>query len=190
MNKKIYLLPLLLLVALFTTSCEETKEAGKYDNWEARNQAFRDSLQQVYDAKTDPELLAFTPMINQRVTIFYKKKISNDTGAIPLYTSTVSVFYRGTFFTGEMFDQNFTGTDPGPFDRPNTWTVQGFIDTNKPAVAGFAEVLQRMRVGERWLVYFPWQLCYGASGNTDGNVFIPGYSSLIFDIQLESIVEE
>ncbi|MEG0038216.1 MAG: peptidylprolyl isomerase, partial [Bacteroides sp.] len=53
MNKKIYLLPLLLLVALFTTSCEETKEAGKYDNWQPRNQAFLDSLQNVYDTKPD-----------------------------------------------------------------------------------------------------------------------------------------
>ena len=186
MNKKIYLLPLLLLAALFTTSCEETKEASKYDNWQARNEAFTDSLRQVFEAKSDPELLAFTPMINQRVTVYYKKKKSNDIGEIPLYTSDVSLFYRGTLFTGEMFDQNFTGTNPGPFDRPNTWSVEGFLTSVDPAVSGFAEVLQLMRVGERWLVYFPWQLCYGENG-TEG---ILGYSSLIFDIQLEEIVTE
>lgn len=37
MNKKIYLLPLLLLALIFV-SCEETKEATKFDNWRARNE--------------------------------------------------------------------------------------------------------------------------------------------------------
>ena len=36
MNKKIYLLPLLLLALIFV-SCEETKEDTKFDNWRARN---------------------------------------------------------------------------------------------------------------------------------------------------------
>ena len=43
MNKKIYLLPILLLALVFT-SCEETKEVSRYDNWQARNEAFIDSL--------------------------------------------------------------------------------------------------------------------------------------------------
>lgn len=43
MNKKIYLLPLLLLALIFV-SCEETKEAGKYDNWKARGEMFIDSI--------------------------------------------------------------------------------------------------------------------------------------------------
>ncbi len=33
MNKKIYLLPLLLLALIFV-SCEETKEATKFDNYQ------------------------------------------------------------------------------------------------------------------------------------------------------------
>ncbi|MEG1562662.1 MAG: FKBP-type peptidyl-prolyl cis-trans isomerase [Bacteroides sp.] len=188
MKKKLYLIPLLLL-AVVLSSCQETPEAGKYDNWQARNEAFTDSLQQVYEAKTDPSLLAFHPMIDQRTTIFYKKKLANDTGAIPLYTSKVTVFYRGTYFTGEMFDENFTGQKPGSFDSPLTCIVDQFVV--KGGVAGWTEVLQRMRVGERWLVYFPWQLCYGANNQTgDDGSFVPGCSSMIFDMQLTSIVEE
>ena len=43
MNKKIYLLPILLLALVFV-SCEETKEVSIYDNWQERNEAFIDSL--------------------------------------------------------------------------------------------------------------------------------------------------
>ena len=161
MNKKIYLLPLLLLALIFV-SCEETKEATKFDNWRARNEGYIDSLKTVFDEKTDPELKAFEPEINPKLRIYYKKKISNDTGAIPLYTDSVNVFYRGSFIFGETFDQNFTGADPGPFDSPTKF------------------------VGERWLVYIPWELAYGASGTDD----IPGYSTLIFDMQLEEILDE
>ena len=48
------ILPLLLLaLILVTTSCEETKEAGKYDNWRARHETFIDSLAGVFAAQTD-----------------------------------------------------------------------------------------------------------------------------------------
>ena len=173
MNKKIYLLPLLLLALIFV-SCEETKEATKFDNWRARNEGYIDSLKTVFDDKKDPELKAFAPEINPKLRIYYKKKISNDTGAIPLYTDSVNVFYRGSFIFGETFDQN----------SPSKFVIQSFITVG--GVSAWAEILQRMRVGERWLVYIPWQLAYGTSGSDK----IPGYSTLIFDMQLEEILDE
>lgn len=44
-------------------------------------------------------------------------------------------------------------------------------------------MLQRMKVGERRLVYIPWSYGYGSSGS--GSIL--GYSTLIFDMQLYSI---
>ena len=35
---------LLPLAALLFASCEEVQEASKYDNWQARNEAFIDSI--------------------------------------------------------------------------------------------------------------------------------------------------
>ena len=43
MSKKIYLFSILLLALAFT-ACSETEETGKYDNWQARNEAFIDSI--------------------------------------------------------------------------------------------------------------------------------------------------
>ena len=37
-------LPFVLLLAGVFVSCEENLEAGKYDNWQERNQAFADSI--------------------------------------------------------------------------------------------------------------------------------------------------
>ena len=47
MSKKIYLFSLVLLTLAFV-SCSETEEVGKYDNWRARNEAYIDSLANVY----------------------------------------------------------------------------------------------------------------------------------------------
>ncbi|RAZ75594.1 peptidylprolyl isomerase, partial [Klebsiella oxytoca] len=44
----------------------------------------------------------------------------------------------------------------------------------------------RMRTGERWTVYLPWDMGYGTS-DRDG---MPGYSVLVFDIKLESVVSD
>lgn len=188
MNTKIYLLPLLLLAVLFA-SCEETKEVSKYDNWRPRNQAFLDSLQNVYNTKPDHGgLKYFVPFTDSNMKIYYKEIDANSTGVRPVIPNVVSAFYRGTLYTGEKFDQNFTEEEPGPFASPTNFWVNP-IDMLKPPyiipVMGWIEALQNMRVGERWIVYLPWQMGYGESGKES----IPGYSVLIFDIQLQGIVK-
>lgn len=184
MSKKIYLFSL-VLIALAFTACSETEESTKFDNWRARNEAFMDSLQTVYDTAPDHgDLEYITPMINTNVKIFYKKKIEKETGKKPLFTDNVSVYYRGSYIFNETFDENFSGINPDvDFDQPTTFSVQGFYISTGSAVSGWADILQNMRVGERWLTYIPWQVAYGSSDNDA----IPGYSTLIFDIQLQSI---
>lgn len=183
MSKKVYLFSLVLLALAFT-ACSETEEVGKFANWQSRNESFIDSLQTVYDTAPDHGGLAYiVPMRNSGVKIFYKKKIAKETGEKPLFTDNVSVYYRGNYIIGDMFDQNFAGVDPNVnFDKPASFSVQGFY-TSSGSVSGWADILQNMRVGERWLTYIPWQVAYGSFGNDP----IPGYSTLIFDIQLESI---
>lgn len=186
MSKKIYLFSLVLLALAFT-ACSETEEATNFDNWRARNEAFIDSLQTVYDTAPDHGGLAYiVPLKNSNVKIFYKKKIAKDEGDKPLFTESVTVYYRGSYIFGEKFDENFIGVDPNiNFDYPATFSVQEFY-TTAGVVSGWADILQNMRVGERWLTYIPWQLGYGSSGSS----VIPGYSTLIFDIQLQSIEKE
>lgn len=199
MIKKIYLLPLLLFSLVFV-ACNETEEASKYDNWKVRNEAFIDSLQRVYDAAPNGPLKRIPYSHDKKVGIFYKVKESGPTttpGNEPInpayYNSIVRVFYRGIlinesvfsdaeppyYYTDlyaekdvDVFDQNFTGDVPSEFDSPYKTYVNGNI------VAGWTEILQLMRPGDRFEIYLPYQVAYGESGR-DG---ILGYTALIFDI--------
>ena len=204
MIKKLYVLPLLLL-ALSFVACDETEEPSKYDNWRERNEAFIDSLQQVVDAKSDPELKALQYRRDKKCNIFYKKIVSVPEGERPVYTSTVSCFYRGmfideaifaaapsgtTFYTTlweqlTVFDKNTMkhGYDPTPLDSPASFYIQSFYTDPVDSVPAWADILENMRVGERWEVYIPWQAAYGGSDYKD----IPGYSTLMFDIILYRI---
>lgn len=193
MNKKLYLLPLLLLAFVFT-SCEETKEASKFDNWRPRNEAFIDSLQQVYANGSDPTLKYIVPLTDPKAKIFYKDMTpaGKVLGATPQFSDSVQVYYRGSYIFNESFEQNFMGKEPNvEFDIPLDCYVSPYVERPKgwpvlTVISGWGEVFQHMKVGQLWRVYLPQEYAYGASGS--GN--IPGYSTLIFDLQLQGFVTD
>ena len=74
MNKKIYLLPILLLALVFV-SCEETKEVSIYDNWQERNEAFIDSLRNEFMTNREVSGLDTIHLLSAPDDyIFYKEK--------------------------------------------------------------------------------------------------------------------
>lgn len=196
MNKKIYLLPLLLLALVFA-SCEETKEVSIYDNWQERNEAYIDSLYNEYTTKADRGGLDTIHLMSYPEDyIFYKVKtpVMNQTGETvgydyiegyvsediqPYYTDSVYVYSKGNLIIGSQFEGNFTGVNPTVFDSPSKLYVNA-----SSTLIGRSEILQRMKVGERWEVYIPWQFGYGSSGS--GSIL--GYTTLIFDVQLYSVI--
>ena len=202
MRKGLLFLPFLLLLVGAFISCEEVEEAGKYDNWRERNEAFADSIKRLtgenYVATAEQaDAMETTASTTEGAQYVYcKKLVKNETGERPLYTgyhSTVSAFYYGTLIVGDQFDGNFDGysaldinitlsslKEPTAFDSPTTFAVASVIP-------GWTAALQLMRAGERWMLYIPWQSAYGSSGNNDGT--IPGYTALTFDLLLERIVE-
>lgn len=194
------------LAALLFVSCEEVQEASKYDNWQARNEAYIDSIAgetgKVFVAtledadRMEPGRLfaiATTSGTTAGEQYVYCKKITaNPEGRRPLYTETVSAYYYGTLITGDKFDGNFTGYSavdrqelnaedkkPTEFDAPAEFAVSGMI-------TGWTAALQLMRTGERWMLYIPYQSAYGTSGSKS----IPGYSALAFDLILDDIVTD
>ncbi len=194
------------LAALLFASCEEVQEASKYDNWQARNEAYIDSIAgetgKVFVAtledadRMEPGSLfaiATTSGTTAGEQYVYCKKITaNPDGRRPLYTESVSAYYYGTLITGDRFDGNFTGysaldqgtlnaTDKAPteFDAPSEFSVSGVI-------SGWTAALQLMKTGERWMLYIPYQSGYGTSGSGS----IPGYSALAFDLILDDIVAD
>ena len=209
------LLPFLLFAIGALVSCEEVEEASEYDNWRERNEAFIDSIRretgEIYvateeDVQRVPEGQLFAirdwqVSTNENAYYIYCKKIKAlddyTTARRPLSTETVSAYYYGTLINGLNFDGNFSGygaTDQGFLDKndaekaPTDFDSPAEFDVNSNIISGWSIVLQYMYVGERWMVYIPWQCGYGSSGSSDGN--IPGYSALAFDMQLEGVVED
>ncbi|MCR5820295.1 MAG: FKBP-type peptidyl-prolyl cis-trans isomerase [Bacteroidaceae bacterium] len=100
------------------------------------------------------------------------KVITAGTGALPKETDKVKVNYEGKLINGTMFDSSYQRGKPAEF------LVNGVIK-------GWIEALTMMPVGSKWELYIPYNLAYGERGNSN----IPGYSTLIFTVELIEIVK-
>ena len=107
------------------------------------------------------------------------KKIVTGKGDIPDYDDEVVVHYNGYFVDGYKFDSSY---DRG---TPATFPVQKVIP-------GWTEILQIMPAGSKWEVYIPYNLAYGLGGvrgQESGTYVIPPASTLIFEIELISVIK-
>ncbi len=97
--------------------------------------------------------------------------IQKGTGASPTLTDQVKTHYHGTLIDGTVFDSSY---DRG---EPITFPVTGVIQ-------GWTEALLLMKEGDKWRLFIPSDLAYGARG---AGGIIPPNTTLIFDIELISI---
>lgn len=95
------------------------------------------------------------------------------TGKSPQATDVVKVHYSGMLLDGKVFDST-AGKEPAE------------IPVNR-VIPGWSEALQKMKVGDKWRVYIPSNLGYGAQGPPGGP--IPPFATLIFDVELLEIVQ-
>ena len=79
----------------------------------------------------------------------------------------VRVHYEGSLTDGTVFDSSFERGSP-------------YVTTPEQVVPGWTEALQRMKVGDEWLLYVPPELGYGAQQSGR----IPPHSVLVFRLQL------
>ncbi len=102
--------------------------------------------------------------------ILYRVVNSGDGMGNVKMNSVVTVHYCGKLVDGREFDNSWKR------GYPEAFRVNGLIE-------GFTTALLNMHVGDRWVVYIPYELGYGhrACG------FIPGCSTLIFEIELLGI---
>lgn len=89
----------------------------------------------------------------------------------PKPSDRVKVHYHGTLIDGSIFDSSIKRGRPAQF--PVNAVIQGWI-----------EALQLMKPGDKWVLYIPQELAYGA--RSAGS--IPPYSTLIFEVELIEIL--
>jgi FKBP-type peptidyl-prolyl cis-trans isomerase FklB len=97
------------------------------------------------------------------------KILKPGTGKAPKLGDMVSVNYRGTLIDGTEFDSSYKRNKPFDFE------LGGQV------IAGWNEIVQKMKVGDRWQVFIPNELGYGARG---AGRDIKPYEALIFEIEL------
>lgn len=194
-KKYIPLILLALIAPLAMSSCSEEDDiVDEFPNWQATNEAFVDHLTDSVN-----KLLADNPLRTDWKRLKSWSKLNSEAGtnadyilvkvlessqetnaSKPLYTDSVAVHYQGrllpstNYAEGYVFDQSYYGNFNPELSRPTKMKLSELID-------GFVTAVLNMQRGDRWLVYIPYQLGYGASSS---NSAVPSYSTLVFDIAL------
>jgi FKBP-type peptidyl-prolyl cis-trans isomerase FklB len=99
------------------------------------------------------------------------KVLKAGAGKTPGPKDTVKVHYQGTLIDGTVFDSSIARGEPVEFQ------VDGVIP-------GWTEALQLMKVGDKYQLFIPSKLAYGASGAGDK---IGPNAVLVFDVELLDI---
>ena len=102
------------------------------------------------------------------------KVIKAGQGEVPKATDEVEVIYEGRLIDGTVFDatSKHGGAKTDKFRAGNL-------------IKGWTEALTTMPVGGKWQLYIPYELAYGERQAGQ----IPPYSTLVFDLELVSIVK-
>ena len=198
----------LALPAAARASCAETEQTNtEYDDWCNRNNAYftermaeaRADVAQAKAAYGDDweahcdwrtfrsAAKATDPAAPAAVTdSICCKVIDRGTGTgFPFSTDSARVNYVGRLMPSASYVNGYV------FDHSGLYATDDYVfnpDLSTPArllvsstVDGFATAVQHMRIGDRWKVFIPWQLGYGATEKNS----IPAYSTLVFDLQLK-----
>ncbi len=99
--------------------------------------------------------------------------IKEGTGPQPLVTDSVKAHYKGSLLNGKEFDNSFKRGQP--FSAPL-----------RSLIKGWQIALPLMKEGSHWRLWIPSELAYGDRGAGSD---IPGGATLIFEVELISIIK-
>lgn len=153
---KLLIYGITLLIAFAISSCEQ----NNWIDWKVQNQLWLEKN------KTNPNIQVTSTGLQYKVL---HQGIAGS--GRPNSSGYVNVSYKGRLIDGTQFDSG----------NNTTLSVSG-------VVAGFAEGLQKMNLHGDFILYIPADLGYGAEarGSEGNNNYIPPYSTLIFEVHLNS----
>ena len=181
---------MLLAMPLLFTACSETEETQEeYPDWKNKNQTFWNKL---YTETRRHATVGYTSWklfktytkqdsisgVNTDYIIVHVKQAGTGSGT-PFSTDSVSVRYTGQLLPSTSYPAGYIFDTTSPAGTTDATAGVAHMAINS-LTDGFATALQHMHIGDKWDVYVPWTLAYGAKGNKS----IPGYSVLKFEISL------
>lgn len=214
--KKAELLFLLVLMSVFVCSCSESEEEqSEFANWKENNEEYFHAIYEKATAAQKAAdgqwktLLKWSLDNSSLPEDYVVVKVISESGQTvsPLYTDSVCLHVKGslmptayhangyvflnTYFGGK--EEQEVGT---PLFMQAMGDVRGWIpltsvsartDSYPLVVDGLATALQHMHVGDRWLIYIPYQLGFGLRNVPEWGV--PAYSTLVLDVTLLRIIK-
>lgn len=129
-----------------------------------------DRLQEEYFAN----LVAQNPKVKKHPSGFYYEVLKSGTGANAKYASLIVFDYRSyTMLDGQPFDQTYGKRE----------AITHVVGT--PMFPGLIEAFQMMNKGSIYRFYFPYELAFGPQGSGS----IPGYTPMIYEVELHNIAK-
>ncbi len=98
--------------------------------------------------------------------------LQEGTGKQPTAEDTVRCHYEGTLIDGSVFDSSYQRGEPADFELSQV-------------IAGWTEGVALMKEGAKYRFFIPYQMAYGELG---AGGMIPGFSALIFDVELIKVL--
>lgn len=99
--------------------------------------------------------------------------LKEGSGSQPALTDTVKAHYKGMLLNGKEFDNSFKRGQP-------------FTAPLRSLIKGWQIALPLMKEGSHWRLWIPSELAYGDQG---AGADIPGGATLIFEVELISIIK-
>jgi|WetSurMetagenome_2_1015567.scaffolds.fasta_scaffold175340_3 FKBP-type peptidyl-prolyl cis-trans isomerase FkpA len=109
---------------------------------------------------------------DQKASGLYYHEVLAGTGRTPVLHDTAYVIYTGKYTNGTVFDTNVGGA------------LLKFPVAEGLMIAGFDEGITYMNAGGKATFLLPSNLAYG----TQGYYTIPGYTPLVFDVELVKVI--
>ncbi|MGC8803129.1 MAG: FKBP-type peptidyl-prolyl cis-trans isomerase [Bacteroidales bacterium] len=152
---------------------------------------FSSLIFQVRIVDVIPDIVAYDKSFWQRwVVDSLQLSLSDTTEEVPVYIKTynigdttkkasdynnVTVIYKGWLTDGRVFTHNY---DTITFSFGNT-----------SIMSGFSKAIEQLNLGQRAKIFIPYYHAYGTQARTNsaGQVVIPPYSSLIYEVLLYEI---
>jgi FKBP-type peptidyl-prolyl cis-trans isomerase FklB len=143
----------------------------------AQQQAMGDSPMAAEQLAASNDFLAANAL-NEDITVtasgLQYRVIKSGEGKTPGPNSQVVAHYTGTLIDGTKFDSSVDRGQPFRFS-----TAGGVID-------GWIEAARMMKEGDKWQIFLPPNLAYGARGSMPT---IPPNSALIFELELIEVID-
>lgn len=160
MKNRLYIILSSMVALLLLASCDGTLQPAEESKYKKDNDAF---LEKVAQDKQYTKLL----FLNTSDPIYYKVIEQGSSKVYPYQDSTVKMVLSGRLISGEYFQE------------------EGELSSKvSELIPGVQYALMSMNVGDKWEVVIPYTLGYGSYSR---GYTLPGYSTLIFTIDLKEV---